>query len=147
MHALRQLLRKSLTHPVFLLTFDLPCARNVKPVSWPGVIISNTYIDDNCCFMNILFPKFLAVLWIINMFSPLIHVLFFLCFVSSLPLQEIISDHALLCDFPSSRGTLPNVKVCNRLTDTLCIYKISRYSVGTQYLFLLLKQNVVLIHL
>ena len=62
------------------------------------------------------------MLQIINIFSPLFDVRFFLCFVSSLPLQESISDHELLCDFPSSRCTLPDLKVCNRLTDIPCIH-------------------------
>ncbi|GBN14752.1 hypothetical protein AVEN_38113-1 [Araneus ventricosus] len=57
--------------------------------------------DDRCTLM--FFFRFFAVLRIINMFSPLIRALPFLCFVSSLLRQESVSDHALLCDFPSSR--------------------------------------------
>ena len=86
LHALRQLLGKSWSRPVFSLTFDLQCAGDVKSASRPEVVISNTYFDDDCFFLDVLLPQFLAKLRIINMFSPLIRVLFFLYFGSSLPL-------------------------------------------------------------
>ncbi|GBL68080.1 hypothetical protein AVEN_224855-1 [Araneus ventricosus] len=121
LHASRQLLGKSGTRPVFSPTFDLQCPGDVRPVSRQGDVILNTYFDDNRCLFS--FLQFFAVLLVINMFSPLIHTLSFLCFVSSLPRQESrpISDHALLCDFPSSRCTLSDLKVCNRCTETPCI--------------------------
>ncbi|GFX32695.1 hypothetical protein TNCV_888331 [Trichonephila clavipes] len=54
------------------------------------------------------------------MFSPLIHVLPFLSLCRHYRVEEVVSDHGLLCDFPSSRCTLSVLKVYNRCTDTPC---------------------------
>ncbi|GBN08832.1 hypothetical protein AVEN_267215-1 [Araneus ventricosus] len=55
LHASRQLLGKSGTRPVFLLTVGLQCAGDVRPASRPGDVISNTYFDDYRCLFNVLF--------------------------------------------------------------------------------------------
>lgn len=55
LHTSRQLLMNSGTCPVFSLMFDLQCVGDVKPISRPGDVISNTYVDDDCCLFNVLF--------------------------------------------------------------------------------------------
>lgn len=69
------------------------------------------------------------------MLSHLAHVLQFLCFVTSLRIQESASDLALLCDFSSSGFTLSLLKICNRHDDTPSIYDAKSHSnVGSKIL-------------
>lgn len=53
-----------------------------------------------------------------NIFSSC-SVLPLLCFVTTLPRKENLSNHALLCDFPSSVNMLSVLTVCNLYTNTL----------------------------
>lgn len=115
LHALWQLLGKSGTHSVFSRTLHPLCAENVKHASQTGVVISNTFFDNNLFFLSVfIFQQFFTVLRLVIMFFHPVRLLHFLCFISSLPRQGNISDHALLSDFSSSKFTLSFLKRCNR---------------------------------
>lgn len=49
LRTLWQLLEKQRMCPVFSRTLHIPCAGNVRLSSVPGIIISNTFFDDNQC--------------------------------------------------------------------------------------------------
>ncbi|GFS93903.1 hypothetical protein TNCV_5053541 [Trichonephila clavipes] len=54
------------------------------------------YVAPSMAYTSLRRPSIFAVPRIINMFSPLTHALSVLCFVSSLPRHERVSDYALL---------------------------------------------------
>lgn len=70
---------------------------------WLRHIIPNTYIDDYRYLFSDLISQFLVVLGIINTFFLLIGGLSFLCFMSSISLQENVFDH----------GCRENLTFCN----------------------------------
>lgn len=93
------------------------------------VVISNTILDDNPCLSSCsYFLVFCFTMGNKHVFSPCLLpacVIHFLCFLTSLPCQESISDHAVRCEFASSRCTLSVLKFRNRCTDTprISVYK------------------------
>lgn len=89
-----ELMEKSGTLLVFSRTFDLPCAGDVRPASRLGVVISNSFFDDVSCLFLFLFLFFILFVYFLS-----------LSFMSTLLHQENVSNHALLCDFPSPRYT------------------------------------------
>lgn len=76
----------------------------------PGLQFRTQSLMTIDSFFFFVFSFFFAALHIINMFSLLIRVLYFLCFVSR---QESVSNHTLPCDFSSSRCTQFVQKVCS----------------------------------
>lgn len=60
----------------------------------------------------------LAALKIQNNFLVLLP---YLCFTPWLPYKKSFSEHALLCDFSTSRFSLCPLKVCIHCTETRCI--------------------------
>ena len=112
--------------------FGSPCVRDVRCALQPMKENLNAYFDPRTfCFFTCIFKTIFHL-----------RCLFFMALLCTSPVQESISDSALLEDFEPSRCTLSLLGVPKLLTETPCRYV--RCSFIREFMFLIYLNYCVL---